>query len=227
MVLCILSRSIVVFTMQLLALGVDMLLGSMQTPVERVVIVMCVCVPGCGICLFGWWLGSVWLRCVLHVCPVESQGCWMCLCVEQQRPLMICASLRAQLPPLPAWHFCPCAFEKVEHIIHRQGHMPSSRPPLLHPHNACCHAHSCQLVPVCLPMPITAGQFTFSAHNSRPLCPRCGHMQAPSGKKNCSFFFLPFWHAGENEECASWQANTAAVVCSCVCITICLHRRSV
>jgi len=36
-------------------------------------------------------------------------------------------------------------FEKVEHIIRRQGHMPSSRPPLLHPHR---RARACQLVPV-------------------------------------------------------------------------------
>lgn len=35
--------------------------------------------------------------------------------------------------------------------------MLSSRSPLLHPQNACCHAHSCQLVPVCLSVSITAG----------------------------------------------------------------------
>lgn len=63
----------------------------------------------------------------------------------------------AQAVALPLWHFCPCAFEKVERIIHRQGHMLSSRSPLLHPQKACCHAHSCQLVPVCLSVSITAG----------------------------------------------------------------------
>lgn len=110
---------------------------------------------------------------------------------------------------LPVWHFCLCAFEKVEHIIHRQGHILSSRLPLLHPHNACSHAHSCQLMPDCLPMPITAGQFTFSTHSSRVLCPRCGCMLAPSVKKQLFFF------------------HSDMQVCMCVLTKIQLHLQTV
>lgn len=152
------------------------------------------------LCLCVWLqdpvcLDNGWVRYGSGVCSVESQGCWMCVCV-QQRPLMICASLRARLVLLllllHIWHFCPCAFEKVEHIIHRQGHTLSSRPPLLHPHNARCHAHSCQLVPVCLPMPITAGQFTFSAHTTV----RSSVLDVDTCRQ-AVFFSLFFWHAGK------------------------------
>lgn len=132
--------------------------------------------------------------CVSCVLSFRGVGC---LYVESSGALLRSVpSPHAQPVLQPVWHFfVRVPFEKMEHIIHRQGHMPSSRPPLLHPHNARCHAHSYQLVPVCLPMPITVGQFTFSTHNSRVLCPRCGRMQAPSGKKTVFVLFLPFWHA--------------------------------
>lgn len=82
----------ILFTRQCFASGVDTLLGSMQTPMECVVIVLCVCVPGCGMCLFGWWLSSVRLQCALHACPVESQECVVCVCVEQKALMNVCES---------------------------------------------------------------------------------------------------------------------------------------
>lgn len=106
--------------------------------------------------------------------------------------------------------------EKVEHIIHRQGHMPSSHTPLLHAHNAHRHGNSCQLVPVCLPMPITAGQFTFSARESRVPCPRRGHMQDPSsGTKTAFVLFILFSRAGK-------YSSIRPQLCA---LYICLHRR--
>lgn len=178
--------------------------------------------------LFKWWLSSVWLRCVLCVCVCvcvllslrgvgcvfvqSSGGLWWFVqaCVLNQRCCL--SDIFVRVP-----------FEKVEHIIHRQGHMLSSRPPLLHPHNARCHAHSCQLVPACLPMPVTASQFTFSTHSSRVLCPRCGHMQATWGEKNKKGTEL--FPSILTCTCVCWQASTAALAESCVRITICLHRR--
>lgn len=131
----------------------------------------------CGVCVRVLWRLFVWTMaefCMATVCTA-CVSCW----VSGVSDVCLCRAAVAfddQPAPLPADIFVRAPFEKVVHIIHRRGHMPSSRPPPLHPHNARCHAHSCQLVPVCLPMPITAVRFTVSAHNSRVLCPRCGHM---------------------------------------------------
>lgn len=150
----------------------------------------------CGVCdyivyvcvwlwnLFTWRLSSEWLWCVLCVCVSYwvSGVLDVCLCRAAEAFDDLCepaCSTTTNQCCCLSDIFVRVPFEKVEHIIHRQGHMLSSRPPLLHPHNARCHAHSCQLVPARLPMPITVGQFTFSTHSSRLLCPRCGHMQAP------------------------------------------------
>lgn len=52
---------------------------------------------------------------------------------------------------LPVLRFCPCDFEKVVNVIHTLGNMLSSHTALLYPHNTCCHAWSCHLLPVCVP----------------------------------------------------------------------------
>lgn len=153
--------------------------------------------PVCTACVSCWVSG---------VLDVSSRGLWWFV-----------RSLYAQLVLLPVRHFCACAFEKVKHIIYRQGHMLSSHPPLIHPHNAHYHAHSCLLVAVCLPMAITGGQFTFSTHSSMVLCPRCGHIQAPSVDKP-SVFSGFFFH--EKKVCMCWQANKAALVSTVVCLLL-------
>lgn len=161
MCLCVFSfASIVVFATML---GVDAPLSGMQTPVEWVVIVLCCVVLACTWKLFPFDDGStVFCMCVLLI--LRSVGC-VFLCTEQS-PLMSCKSLHARPAPLAVWHFVLFASKKVEHIIHRQGHTLSSRPPLLQPHNARCRAHSCQLVPVCLLVSLTVGSFTFRAPQS-------------------------------------------------------------
>lgn len=123
-----------------------------HTPVACVAVALCAWLWN----LFIWMMAEL---CMVLACAA-CVSCWVsgvldvCLCRALWR-------MCAQLVLLLNWYFCPCVFEKVEHIIHRQGHMLSSRSPLFHPHNVHCHAHSCQLLPVFLPMPITEGLFTF------------------------------------------------------------------
>lgn len=115
----------------------------------------------------------------------------------------------------PFWLSFPCAFlQKVEHIIHRQGHMLSSHSPPLHPHNAGCSVHSCQLVPVCLAVPITVGWFTFTGQSHMGLCPRCEHTQvAPLCYTSLSFKLL---------NCTFMQVwgYHWSIVCACVYIHV-------
>lgn len=157
-------------------------------------------VSACGICLFGWLLSTVWLRCALHVCPVQSRGGVACVFVWCGGLWWMCA----QPVPQPLWHFCPCAFEKVEHIIHRQGHMLSSRSPLLHPQNACCHAHSCQLVPVCLSVSITAGS-SPSANTAVRFSVLDVDTCRDRPKKSVWLSSFSFRPARKSEVCVHWQ----------------------
>ena len=126
----------------------------------------------CGVCVMrvGVWLWNlfVWMtaefciacgvcRVCVRLCPVESRGgggCDVCLCraVEAFDDLWVSACCSTSAAACVTF----LSSEKVEHIIHRQGHTPSSHTPLLHAHNAHRRGRSCQLVPVCLPMSITA-----------------------------------------------------------------------
>lgn len=107
---------------------------------------------------------------------------------------------------LPVLCFCECDFQKVENVIHTQEHMLSSHSALLHPHNTCCHACSCHLLPVCLPISVTCCGVHLKQIPYAYI--RHGWLQ-----KQCVLLFLHSVRKGKNKQCTWWQAIPAALVC--------------
>lgn len=127
--------------------------------------------------------------CMAPLCTTcLSRKFWMCLCSAMEafdEPCEnACSTSAAALSDI---FVCVPFWKGGTDYSPTRTHAEQS--PTSHPHNSRDHAHSCQLVPIFLLMPITAGKFTFITHSTKVPCPKFGHMLAHQwGKKTLIFF---------------------------------------